>query len=120
MEAAMPFCPSRRAEYHTGTEVCAECQTQLVRSLEVEQDTADMVDIYLCYDPQMADRAQALLEENGFEVLVRDSSSTAFPVTVGEAAALHVAVAASHSTEGKKLLADATADGVLTGDGRLL
>ena len=116
----MPFCPSCRTEYQAGTELCGECQTQLVDHLDDRTDRSDLVDVYVCYDEQIADRAVALLEDNGIEVLIRDHSSSAFPVTVGEATAQFVAVAASQRQQAQKLLSDAIADTVLTGDGHLL
>lgn len=116
----MPFCPSCRAEYKKGTPVCVDCQTQLVESLDSTPDTADMVDIYLCNDEQMADRVRALLEDEGIEVMVRDHASTAFPVSAGEGAEQRIAVAASQETAARKILADAMTDGLLAGEGELL
>jgi hypothetical protein len=116
----MPFCPSCREEYQSGTAVCPECQTRLVDALTDNGDTANLVDVFVCYDAQEADRALGLLTQKDIEALIRDRASTAFPMTVGDEGAQFVAVRQDQSELARTLLQEALDDSVLGNDGRVL
>ena len=117
----MPFCPSCEAEYRENVRVCPACATTLVEQLEATGSPEDSVDVYECYDVQLAPRAVELLREGGLEPFVRDTASTAFPVRVGTSSEQRIAVVAHNVARAREILSGAVADGVLaTEDGELL
>jgi hypothetical protein len=115
----MPSCESCRAEYEAGTEVCAECNVPLVDSLPDAGGPAELTDLYVCYDAGEAERLAEVLVSDGIEVMVRDRSSTAFPMNVGEQAKQIIAVGGSDLARARELIKTAVADGVVSPDGKL-
>ena len=79
-----------------------------------------MDDVYICYDAQLTDRALEVLEEAGIECLLRDRTSSAFPVNVGLAGQKVIAVPAHLVGQARTCLAGAVEDGVLSADGTVL
>lgn len=116
----MPFCESCRAEYEAGTEVCADCNESLVDSLPDSGVPAELTDVYVCFDAGEAERIGEVLVVDGIEVLIRDRTSSAFPMNVGEQAKQIVAVSQSDLPRARELIEAAVADGVVSPDGKLL
>ena len=116
----MPFCPSCRAEYETGTRSCAECNVPLVAALEPTGIEDDLEDIYACYEEQQAERLTEVLEEEKVEVLVRDRTSPVFPTNLGKNAQRIIAVPTSEAAKARNVIKSAIADGVVPADGEML
>ena len=116
----MPFCPLCRSEYEPGTAVCADCNVDLVDRLEDVHSAEDMSDVYVCYDPQQADRLSDLLQDKGIHVLVRDRHSSAFPTTVGKTAQYILAVPSDKHSHAKSVIEAAINDGIISSDGEML
>src|SRR5262245_34659474 len=102
----MPFCPSCHAEYTESALVCPECNASLVPRLD-PGETTDMVDVYRCYNEQLAERMRVLFEENGLEALVRDQKSRDFPTSIGAGASQMVAVRAAEVETARRVVREA-------------
>ncbi len=109
----MPLCPSCEAEYEASVRVCPECDTALVDHLESRGSSEDLVDVFVCYDAQVAERVMEVLQEGGVTPMVRDLSSQAFPTSMGRTGARNIAVPESQAEKARRLLADAEADGIV-------
>ncbi len=116
----MPFCESCRAEYEAGKTTCAECNTTLVDSLPEIGISADMTDVFECYNAQEAERVAEVLVTEGLEVLVRDRSSSSFPTNIGHTAKQLIAVPAGEFAKARGLIESAITDGVISSEGKLL
>jgi hypothetical protein len=110
----MPFCPSCEAEYQAGVSSCPTCNTSLVDRLEDTGSREDMVDVYACYDQQLAQRLVELLHDSGLKPFLRDQSSTTFPTNVGTTGERRIAVPSAVAREAIAALQDALDDGVIT------
>jgi len=116
----MPFCPSCEAEYQPQVRICPACDTAVVDHLDPRGSSEDLVDVFMCYDAQVAERVRELLQEAGTNPMLRDRSSQAFPTTVGTTGERAVAVPASQRETARRALEAALADSVLDkGDGEL-
>jgi hypothetical protein len=86
----------------------------------VSDDPETRVDLYVCYNETQADRLVDLLAEEGIEVLLRDKTSTAFPLNVGTQGERIIAVREIDFAKGAEVIQAAIADEVVSADGRLL
>ncbi len=117
----MPFCPICRAEYVSEVSFCPVCNEPLVAELDEAGTDDPMVDVYACYDVQLADRVMSLLREGGIESSRRSLSSSAFPTNIGTNNEFRIAVAADLAARAARLISDATDDGVIAANlGELL
>jgi len=113
----MPFCPSCEQEYRPDVTVCPTCNVSLVASLEDASGTSeDTIDVFVCYDSQLAERVSELLREAGVEALVRDRTSMAFPTTIGTTGEQRIAVPSPQVAAAAAALESAVGDGVITTD----
>ena len=112
----MPFCPSCEQEYRPDVSVCPSCNVSLVAKLEATGSNDDTVDVFVCYDSQLADRVTELLREAGVEALVRDRSSTAFPTNIGMTGEQRIAVPSPQVAAAATALESAVGDGVIAPD----
>jgi hypothetical protein len=120
MGAFMPICPSCGAEYKAGKNTCADCGASLVDHTD-PPITADTVDIYLCYDPQEAQRVIEVLRAAGIDPLLRDQSSSAFPIpAVGSVSQKLIAVTAEDAERARTVVDAAIQDGVIVGEGQVV
>lgn len=76
-----------------------------------------MVQVYVCFDAQLADRVTHLLREAGTEPLIEDHGSKDFPTNVGTESSKVVMVSEDHAELARKTLKAALEDGVLPADG---
>src|SRR4051794_32288808 len=91
------------------------------QNLGVEPPTnEDMRDVYGCYDAQELELAMEVLSAQGFDVLVRDTASSTFPLHVGMADRQRLAVAAHRADEARAHLAAAVEDGVIGAAGAVV
>ena len=109
----MPLCPSCQAEYVAGITTCPECQTALVDSLPHQAFTEDLVNIYVCYDRQVLEVVLGVLTQADLTPMVRDRSSSSFPVSIGTEAALYIAVPEHQKNTAITCLNEALEDGAL-------
>jgi hypothetical protein len=115
----MPFCPSCRTEYQTGTTTCSDCNEALVAELAPDDALSEeTVDVFVCFDAQVATRVVGILTDGGVEGMVRDRSSSAFPMNVGIEAKQIIAVAAHDAQTAADIIAQAVEDGVLPAAGQ--
>lgn len=80
----------------------------------------DIQDIYTCYNEQEADRIVEVLQEAGVQPLVRDTSSSILPFTIGHIAPIVIAVPLRDKISAQSVIANAIADGVLPQEGNLM
>jgi hypothetical protein len=91
------------------------------QNLGVETPTnEDTRDVYGCYDAQELELAVQVLSAQGFDVLVRDSASSTFPLHVGLQDWQILAVAAHRAAEARAHLAAAVEDGVIGASGAVV
>lgn len=88
--------------------------------MNVEPTQENLRDVYTCYDDQLTGRVLELLEEAGIDALLRDRSSSTFPLSVGTQARQTIAVTDANVAPARLCIAAAIEDGVLTADGELL
>jgi len=114
----MPYCPSCRTEYRQETAACADCGTALIAELGTEPTPlgGERIDVFVPADEQQADRAVDLLAQNDIEALVRDRSSSAFPMHVGGFDSRRVAVRLEDRDSALGFLSEAIAASALAGD----
>lgn len=116
----MRFCPDCRAEFlgdmPDPPDICPDCDVALVAEAPQEGDRSALVDSYICYDEQLADRVVTLLTEQGVDALVRDRSSHAFPTTVGKTNSRIIAVPGQQLERARELLRAAIIDEVIPED----
>jgi len=115
----MPFCPSCHAEYQPDVDFCSDCDTSLEAALP-DDPTGEMVNVYVCFDGQNAERALELLLSEGIEPLLRDNASTAFPIDAGTESKKLIAVSHADLVKARELLSAAVADEVLLDTGKVL
>ena len=114
----MPFCPTCRTEYETGTTECADCSVSLVAELPTDVPlSGERLDIYTVYDAGEVDRVVAILKESGIEGLVRDHSSSPFPTNLGSLAERVIAVRAEETQKARAIIQQAIDDEVISSSG---
>ncbi len=109
----MALCPSCESEYGPQVSVCPDCHVTLVNDLERDLRSDTTVDVYVCYDEALADRVAAILRGEGFQPLIRDRVSRAFPTNVGTTHQQRVAVPEAEAGGARSLLRSAVQDGVI-------
>ena len=113
----MPFCPTCRSEFQTGTNTCPECEEPLLDQLENGGLTDELSNIYICYDPQQAERLATILKNRGIYIMIRDRRSGAFPTNVGKTAQQVLAVAIEQLDLARSIIENAIHDGVVPPEG---
>lgn len=92
----MPYCPSCRAEYRAGREVCAECGVPLVDWLppapEQVWDPTDWMTVEEVGDEATASIIEGFLLEQGFPVRVLNRKDRAIVTTLGELGRVEIQV----------------------------
>ncbi len=83
-------------------------------------DSDESQDIYTCYNEQEAERIVEVLEEAGVHPLVRDTSSSVLPLTIGHISPIVIAVPLRDKISAQTVIANAIADGVIPQEGDLL
>ncbi|MEZ4269928.1 MAG: hypothetical protein R3C68_00345 [Myxococcota bacterium] len=81
---------------------------------------SDMLDVYVSYNPVQTDRILELLLSAGIEPLLRDRSSSAFPISVGGANAQLIAIPENQVERTRMLIRTAREDGVIDDEGEFL
>ena len=79
-----------------------------------------LVPVYLCYNPLEAEHARILLAAEGWEVVVHNQSSSAFPVHDDANARITLQVLQEHAENARIMLAQAKGDGGLQGEGHVV
>jgi hypothetical protein len=112
----MPFCPSCTQEYRAEVKVCPSCEVSLVDHLEERGTNEDLVDVYACVDPQLAELVVDLLRDAGLSPMLRERSFDPFPTNMGTGNEVRIAVPAGQREAANVTLQGALADGVLEPD----
>jgi hypothetical protein len=112
----MPFCPSCTQEYRADVKVCPSCEVSLVAELEDPSTKENHVDVYTCYDGQLAELVVDILRDAGLSPMLRDRAYDPFPTTMGTAGELRISVPAGQAEAAQVTLKGALADGIIMED----
>ncbi|HXI14312.1 MAG TPA: hypothetical protein VNM92_16970 [Thermoanaerobaculia bacterium] len=106
----MRYCPTCKASYPTGTDICDEDRTELVNELPFQTIDADgggtWVEIATTSTDDEARLLQGFLEAQGIACQIESLKFTMEPVNLGSMGEIRVYVAAESEAEAVQMLSD--------------